>query len=791
MYLFFKRKLPLFLFTFGITFVFIFCTWGHLGAQNAIVGQSVSTKLIDEVIEQQQLVIKTLEQDTEALKQDFERKLEDVRTLAELRLRARDISKRAIDAALVLRAPLNDINVFLGSLTESNDDSNSSQSQSEDHDNLIKKKAEINEIVLQFEEIFLATNKIAELTASQYRDFLKRTLTHRFEFSIPIIKKFLEKSQEATYDFTFLLRSWWKFVCYLKPFQLFLSFLLPLFLAIGLSYFSRKAFAHIYWRITKDSEELSYLQRLSVAFTSILFPSLICVICVYSVFFLFHSFGLDAGKLTMVFYTIGHQIILVFLINRLASVLLASKVAHVRFFNVTPSVANQLVILFTMLGGVLAIDVILDSIYQAVLASLSLIIFKSFIAVFFVAMLLFAISFVPLRFRRKEYQGKEREQLFWPFYIRISFIVLGVLLIIVDFGGYVGLARFLMQKIVIDGALFVFVYLGVQSAKAIGYKGQFIKTSVGHALMQRLHLEDKTMDKLGIAISIFLNFFVILFCAMLLLIQFGFSYSDLKAILWQLATGFQMGNISISLIAIITGILVFSVCFFLLRRFIIWLDDVVLVRGDFDLGVRNSIKTVINYGGVVVSALIGLSTAGLDLRNFALIAGGLSLGIGFGLQNIVQNFVSGLIILIGRPFQLGDYVESGSVNGIVKRISVRATELETFQRKTVIIPNSSLINNNVINWTRRNKIGRIDIPVAVSSNVAPERIVDILLEISSTTEEVLKNPAPQVNFVAFDNKQFSFTLAVYVPNITSTSAVVNTIRFALYKRFFEEGILEC
>uniref|UniRef100_UPI001ABABB1F mechanosensitive ion channel family protein n=1 Tax=Bartonella grahamii TaxID=33045 RepID=UPI001ABABB1F len=143
----------------------------------------------------------------------------------------------------------------------------------------------------------------------------------------------------------------------------------------------------------------------------------------------------------------------------------------------------------------------------------------------------------------------------------------------------------------------------------------------------------------------------------------------------------------ISLISIVTGIVVFFSCFFVIRQFVGWLDGTVLAHGEFDPGVRNSIKTVINYCGVVVSVLIGLSMAGLDLKNFALIAGGLSLGIGFGLQNIVQNFVSGLIILVGRSFKLGDYVESGSVGGIVKRISVRATELETLQRKTIIIPN--------------------------------------------------------------------------------------------------------
>ncbi|WP_336279550.1 mechanosensitive ion channel family protein [Bartonella sp. CB175] len=789
MYLFFKKALHIFFFIFGFIFVFNSCAWGNFVSQNAIIGQPIVNHSIDEIIQQQLLIIKTLEQDTETLKKDFESKSEEASALADLRLRARDISKHALEAAFVLRAPLNDINVLLGSLTEPNDEAKKLQGQSEERDSLIRQKATINDTVLRFEEVFLAANRIAEMAAFQSREFLKRTLTHRFEFSIPMVKHFVEKTKESASDFIVLFSSWWKFVFYFKLLHFFLSFLIPILVALGLSYFSRKFFTHIYSRVIKSNEEISYLQRLLIAFISILLPSLICVVCIYLVLFLFHSFSLDSKKLATVFYTVGHQIILVFFINRLAAVLLSSKMEDVRLLNVSSSVANQLVTLFTLLGGVLAFDSILDSIYQVVLASLSLTIVKSFIAAFFVAMLLFAISFVPLQFGRRRLRGAKRKPLFWPLYIRIPLVALGLLLIVIDLGGYVGLARFIMKQIVIGVACFVLMYLGVQAAKAIGAKGQFMKTSIGHALMQWLHLENKTMDKLGIVISIFFNFFVIIFCTMPLLIQLGFSYSDLRAILWQLVTGFQIGNISISLISIVTGIFIFAACFFCIRRFVSWLDDVVLVRGEFDSGMCNSIKTVINYGGIVLSALVGLSTAGLDLRNFALIAGGLSLGIGFGLQNIVQNFVSGLIILIGRPFQLGDYVESGSVGGIVKRINVRATELETFQGKTVIIPNSSLINNNVINWTRRNKMGRIEVPIAVSSHIAPERIVDILLEIASMTEGVLKNPAPQVNFTAFDSKKFSFILAICVPNITSTSNIANALRFSLYKRFSEEGIL--
>ncbi|UTO29281.1 mechanosensitive ion channel domain-containing protein [Bartonella harrusi] len=790
MYLFFRKKIRILLFVFLIIVVSPSCTWGDLWSQNAIVEQAMDSQSIDEIIQQQQLVIKNLEQNTETLKKDFENKLEDENALAELRSRARDISKRAIEEAFILRAPLNDINVRLDQLTELYDGVENLKKIAKEQSQLMEKKAEINSIVLRFETLFLATNRISELAISQSRELFKRTLTHRLTFSIPMIKHLVQKTKEASSDFLLLLNSWWNFIFYFKFLQLFLSFLIPLFVALGLSYFSRKVLTYVHDHFAKSNEEISYLQRLLVAFISVLLPSLVCIFCVYLVLFLFRSFSLELGELTAVFDMVGYQIILVFLINRLAVVLLTSNIKQEYLFNVPPSVAYQLVILLTFLGVILAFDAVFDSIYQIVSASLSLTIAKSFIAVFLVAILLFIISFVPLRFSRIS-QGQEREPYFWPFYIRVPLIVLGILLIVMNFLGYVGFARFLVQQIVIGGAFLVLMYLGIKSAQAIGTKGQFMKTIVGHNLMRWFHLEEKTMNQLGGVLSIFLNLFVIIFCAMPIAVQFGFSYSDLKAVLWQLMTGFQIGNVSISLISVVTGIVVFFVCFFVIRQFIGWLDSTILSHGEFDSGVRNSIKTVMSYSGIVLSALIGLSMAGLDLRNFALIAGGLSLGIGFGLQNIVQNFVSGLIILVGRPFKLGDYVESGSVGGIVKRISVRATELETFQRKTIIIPNSSLINNNVSNWTRHSKMGRIDIPITVSSNIDPERVVEILLEIASVTEGVLKNPTPQVNFTAFDSKKFSFNLTIYVPNITLPSKVTNALHFVLYKRFVEEGILEC
>ena len=183
-----------------------------------------------------------------------------------------------------------------------------------------------------------------------------------------------------------------------------------------------------------------------------------------------------------------------------------------------------------------------------------------------------------------------------------------------------------------------------------------------------------------------------------------------------------------------------------------------MARGRVDTGVRNSIRTVVGYAGLALAGLIAISSAGIDLSSFALVAGGLSLGIGFGLQNVVSNFVSGLILLAERPFKAGDWIVAGDVSGTVKKISVRATEIETFQRQSVILPNSQLINSAVGNWTHRNKLGRVDIKVGVAYGMDVKRAHAVLLEIAKSHPLVLKNPEPFVLFSNFGPAALEFEI---------------------------------
>ena len=166
-----------------------------------------------------------------------------------------------------------------------------------------------------------------------------------------------------------------------------------------------------------------------------------------------------------------------------------------------------------------------------------------------------------------------------------------------------------------------------------------------------------------------------------------------------------------------------------------------MARGRVDAGVRNSIRTAVGYAGILLAALLGVSAAGIDMSNLALVAGALSLGIGFGLQNIVSNFVSGLILLAERPFKVGDWVVAGANSGMVKKISVRATEIETFQRQTVIVPNSEFINSAVGNWTHRNKLGRIDVKISVAYGTDARRAAEVMDAVVRSHPLVLKNPS--------------------------------------------------
>jgi small-conductance mechanosensitive channel len=256
----------------------------------------------------------------------------------------------------------------------------------------------------------------------------------------------------------------------------------------------------------------------------------------------------------------------------------------------------------------------------------------------------------------------------------------------------------------------------------------------------------------------------------------------------EVSSSFKIGSVTISIADIFTALIVFVVGLIFVRWLQRGLADRVLPETRMERGLQHSVAAGFGYIGITLAGVVAISVGGLDLSNLALIAGALSVGIGFGLQNVVNNFVSGIILLIERPIKVGDWVVVGANEGTVKRIRVRATEIETFRRASVIIPNSELLSTAVMNWTHTDRLGRVEVPVGVAYGSDPERVRQILLEVAAANSQIAHRPPPFVMFKDFGDSALVFELRCYLYDIGQIIVVSTDLRFAIDKAFRERGI---
>ena len=273
-----------------------------------------------------------------------------------------------------------------------------------------------------------------------------------------------------------------------------------------------------------------------------------------------------------------------------------------------------------------------------------------------------------------------------------------------------------------------------------------------------------------------------------LLMSWGLAWTDLRGWLADAADGVRIGSFRFSVTDLLFAVIVFAALLAATRWVQRVLEARVFPQTRLDAGMRNSLKTTVGYAGLLVAVAAGISTAGIDLSNLAIIAGALSVGIGFGLQNAVNNFVSGLILLVERPVKVGDWIVIGEHQGYVQRINVRATEIQTFQRSSVIIPNSELLSSALVNWTHKDAVARIDVPVGVSYDSDVERVRETLSEIAASHPEVARWPEPVVLFTAFGDSALDFELRCFVAQADEVFRIATEIRFEIVRLFRERGI---
>ena len=441
--------------------------------------------------------------------------------------------------------------------------------------------------------------------------------------------------------------------------------------------------------------------------------------------------------------------------------------------------ARRICRLLKILAAIYAADLFFSALGQILYFPLSMSVVQSLIASLGFSGVLAGLLLTPFEpMNALQPRRYPRDQPRW-LKIPLWFAAAGIL--VACLFGYVALGRFAAQQLVMTGVVGLISTLLFLAIRAFTREGVNGRHAMSVMLEEQFGFDAPRRQQLAWLAEAALTLTLAIIALPLLLLQWGFSSAEIRDWVKSALFGFEIGQFRISLVRILVGILIFTALLFATRLIQKRLRQSVLLPPRLDAGIANSIDMAIGYAGTALAAIVAISYAGFDITNLAIVAGALSVGIGFGLQSIVNNFVSGLILLIERPIKVGDWVVVGNEQGNVKRISVRSTEIETFDRASLIVPNSELITGRVLNWTHRNALGRVLLKFSAGPNADPAKVIAILNDCAKRHKDVLREPEPLAVFEGYSNTATEYSLRVLLSDIHKGLRVQSDLRIAVFE----------
>lgn len=476
-------------------------------------------------------------------------------------------------------------------------------------------------------------------------------------------------------------------------------------------------------------------------------------------------------------------------VTSLADGVLAAKRPEWRVLDVPDEIAIRMTRMARDLSILIVASRIFETVNRAIAAGLGLsVVTKSVFALLIALLLAYGLQALRPEPKPQDQRALPEQRPAWTIVTRIIAWALVFGMIFGVIFGYTSLAAFLVEQMSWVTILATLVFLTIVFIRETFNQLSSPYTRLFRTIQGATGFSRNSLEQLAVLLSGIAQILVIGLGIALALAPWGVDSGDILFPLRAALFGFSIGDVTVSFGAIFFAVVVFGLGVLITRSVQSWLTGTYLPRTQLDSGLRNSITTGLGYFGYIIAAGLALSALGLSLERVTIVAGALSVGIGFGLQSIVNNFVSGLILLWERGIRVGDWIVVGAEEGYVKRINVRATEIETFDRSVVIVPNSNLVSGIVKNRVHNNRIGRVIVTVPVGRDTDPDRITAILIQCAKDNTDLLDDPPPIVQFKKIGETTKDFDLIAYVADVDFAGQVSSDLTFAIDRAMRAEKV---